>query len=66
MNYETILFEVKDQVAIITLNRPEAANGLIMTSGRELMNAAIRCDEDPGIRAALLTGRASFSAPAAI
>jgi 2-(1,2-epoxy-1,2-dihydrophenyl)acetyl-CoA isomerase len=60
MNYETILFEVKDQVAIITLNRPEAANGLIMTSGKELMHAAIRCDEDPGIRAALLTGRGKF------
>ena len=60
MKYETILFEVKDQVAIITLNRPEAANGLIMTSGKELMHAAIRCDEDPGIRAALLTGRGKF------
>jgi enoyl-CoA hydratase/carnithine racemase len=26
MTYETIQFEVKDQVAFITLNRPEAAN----------------------------------------
>jgi 2-(1,2-epoxy-1,2-dihydrophenyl)acetyl-CoA isomerase len=60
MNYETIIFEVKDQVAYITLNRPEAANGLIMTSGKELMHIAIRCDEDPEIRAALLTGRGKF------
>jgi len=60
MDYETIQFEVKDQAAIITLNRPEAANGLNMTSGKELMHIAIRCDEDPGIRAVLLTGRGKF------
>ena len=66
MTYETILFEVKDQVAIITLNRPEAANGLIMTSGKELMHAAIRCDEDPGIRRPCSPGAASSSARGAI
>ena len=60
MDYETIHFEVKDQAAIITLNRPEAANGLNMTSGKELMHVAIRCDEDPGIRAVLLTGKGKF------
>jgi 2-(1,2-epoxy-1,2-dihydrophenyl)acetyl-CoA isomerase len=60
MNYETIIFEVKDQVAYITLNRPEAANGLNMTSGKELMHIAIRCDEDSEIRAVLLTGRGKF------
>jgi 2-(1,2-epoxy-1,2-dihydrophenyl)acetyl-CoA isomerase len=60
MNYETIIFEVRDQVAYITLNRPEAANGLNMTSGKELMHIAIRCDEDPEIRAVLLTGRGKF------
>jgi 2-(1,2-epoxy-1,2-dihydrophenyl)acetyl-CoA isomerase len=60
MNYETILFEVKDQVAMITLNRPEAANGLNMAMGKDLMHAAIRCDEDPEIRAVLLTGRGKF------
>jgi 2-(1,2-epoxy-1,2-dihydrophenyl)acetyl-CoA isomerase len=60
MNYETIQFEMKDQAAYITLNRPEAANGLNMTSGKELMHVAIRCDEDPEIRAVLLTGRGKF------
>jgi 2-(1,2-epoxy-1,2-dihydrophenyl)acetyl-CoA isomerase len=60
MNYETIIFEVKDQVAYIKLNRPEAANGLNMTSGKELMHIAIRCDEDPEIRAVLLTGQGKF------
>jgi len=60
MNYETIQFEVKDRTAYLTLNRPESANGLTMTSGKELMDAAIRCDEDPQIRSVLLTGRGRF------
>jgi 2-(1,2-epoxy-1,2-dihydrophenyl)acetyl-CoA isomerase len=60
MNYETIFFEVKEQAATITLNRPEAANGLNQVMGRELMDAAIRCDEDQEIRAVLLTGKGRF------
>ncbi len=43
-------------MATITLNRPEAANGLTLDSGKDLMHAAIRCDEDPAIRAVVLTG----------
>jgi 2-(1,2-epoxy-1,2-dihydrophenyl)acetyl-CoA isomerase len=63
MNYETIIFEVKEQVAFITLNRPEAFNALNLTVGRELMHAAIRCDENPEIRAVVLTGAGkAFSA----
>lgn len=63
MNYETIIFEVKEQVAYITLNRPEAFNGLNLTVGKELMHAAIRCDESREIRAVVLTGTGkAFSA----
>lgn len=64
MTYETILFDVEDHVARITLNRPDAANSINLTLARELMHVAIRCDEDPGIRAVLLTGAGSkmFSA----
>ncbi len=56
MAYETILFEVADNVARITLNRPDAANSLNGAMAHDLMKAAIRCDEDPEIRAVLLTG----------
>jgi 2-(1,2-epoxy-1,2-dihydrophenyl)acetyl-CoA isomerase len=56
MNYETIVFEVKEQAAYITLNRPEAFNGLNIAVGKELMQAAIHCDESPEIRAVVLTG----------
>ena len=54
--YDTLLFEVSGNVARITLNRPDAANSLNESMGRELMLAAIRCDEDPDIRAVVLTG----------
>ncbi len=56
MPYETLLFETSGNVARITLNRPDAANSLNEAMARELMLAAIRCDEDPDIRAVLLTG----------
>ena len=63
MNYETIIFEVKEQVAFITFNRPEAFNGLNLAVGKELMHAAIYCDESPAIRAVVLTGAGkAFSA----
>lgn len=56
MNFETILYEVKDNIAFMTLNRPEAANGLNLQMGKELMHAAILCDENPAVRAVVLTG----------
>ena len=36
MGYETVLYEVKEGVGRITLNRPEAYNALNLTLGREL------------------------------
>ena len=57
MEYQTIQFTMKEQVACITFNRPDAANALNSVMGKELMDVAIRCDEDPGIRTVLLTGR---------
>ena len=55
MSYETILFEIREQVACITINRPDAANSLNLKMAEELMDASIRCDTDPEIRAVLLT-----------
>jgi 2-(1,2-epoxy-1,2-dihydrophenyl)acetyl-CoA isomerase len=56
MDYTAIRYEVKDQVARITLNRPEAGNAIDLAMGRELMHAAIRASEDRGVRAVLVTG----------
>jgi 2-(1,2-epoxy-1,2-dihydrophenyl)acetyl-CoA isomerase len=56
MTYETLLFDVTDGLAKITLNRPDAANSLNRQLAHDLMMAAIECDENPDIRAVLLTG----------
>src|SRR3990172_2799976 len=54
MNYQTLLFKLTDGVATVTLNRPDAANAINLEMGRDLMHVAIRCDEDPRIRAVIL------------
>jgi 2-(1,2-epoxy-1,2-dihydrophenyl)acetyl-CoA isomerase len=56
MEYSTLLYEVKDHVARITLNRPDAANALDARMGHELMQVAIRAGEDRSVRAVILTG----------
>jgi len=63
MEYRTLLFEVRGNVARITLNRPEAANSINIDMARDLMLAILRCDEDPSVRAVVITGSGSmFSA----
>ena len=42
MNYETIIFEVQDHIATITLNRPEQLNAWNATMMRELGRAMLR------------------------
>ena len=56
MNYTSIRFDIRDNVAYITLNRPEAANSLNQEMGNDLMRAAIQCSEDPVVRAVVITG----------
>lgn len=56
MAYETILFEVSDGLARITLNRPGAANGMNLQMMQDLHRAAVACDQDRKVRAVLVTG----------
>ncbi|MFO8011128.1 MAG: enoyl-CoA hydratase-related protein [Dehalococcoidia bacterium] len=56
MNYEDIKFEVRDNVAIITLNRPEHLNAFSGRMGEELGDAYRKCDGDDAIRAVVVTG----------
>ena len=60
MAYNTLLYEVREGVAHLTFNRPGAANAFDMELARELMDAAIACDEDPAVRAVLITGAGRF------
>jgi len=56
MPYQNIRLERRDGVATLTLDRPQAANSIDIPLARELMEAAIVCDDDPEIRAVVLTG----------
>src|SRR3954470_8639830 len=56
MEYSALLYEVKDSIARITLNRPDAANALDTRMAHELMLASIRAGEDKSVRAVILTG----------
>jgi len=56
MSDDVLLLDVTAGVATITLNRPNAANGIDLPLGKALMLAAIECDENPEVRAVVLTG----------
>lgn len=59
MDFETLLYEVRDGVAHVTLNREKAANALNLQMSQDLHDAALRCREDPAVRAVVIgaTGR---------
>jgi len=53
---ETVLLDLRDGVATVTLNRPDGANALDMAIGRGLMEVALRIESDPAVRAVVVTG----------
>ncbi len=61
--YETLTYEKKDNIAIITLNRPEVLNALNDQSFPEISKAFGEADDDPEVRALVVTGAGrAFSA----
>ncbi|MFH9737092.1 enoyl-CoA hydratase/isomerase family protein [Streptomyces roseolus] len=52
---DTVLYEVRDGLATITLNRPEAMNALNIAAKVALRDAAEAAAADPAVRAVLLT-----------
>ena len=57
MAYETILFEVEEQIATITLNRPEVMNAWNAQMAAELSDAFAECNKKDDVRAVVLTGK---------
>lgn len=55
-NYETILYEVTDPVALITLNRPERMNAWNLTMMREMRDAVRRAGADRRVVGVVITG----------
>ncbi len=56
MAYETILLDVKDRVATITLNRPKRMNAWTGRMAAELGDAMAACNGNDDVRAVVLTG----------
>ena len=56
MNFEHILYEKKDRVVTITLNRPEVLNAFVTAMGDELLQAYRQAEEDEGVGCTVLTG----------
>ncbi len=56
MNNRTLLIEIADSVALIRLNRPEVLNALNSQIMGDLARALAAMDEDPEVRAIVLTG----------
>jgi enoyl-CoA hydratase len=56
MTYQTLLFEVRDGIAFVTINRPDKLNALNDQVMAELSDAAERIATAPEIKGAILTG----------
>jgi 2-(1,2-epoxy-1,2-dihydrophenyl)acetyl-CoA isomerase len=56
MPYDNVLYDVRDGVATITLNRPDAYNALNLGLARDLFHATLEADEDRAVRCVLITG----------
>jgi enoyl-CoA hydratase len=56
MSYRSLLFEIRDGVAVITINRPDKLNALNDAVVRELADAAERVATDAAIAGVILTG----------
>ncbi|WP_048631792.1 enoyl-CoA hydratase/isomerase family protein [Mycolicibacterium aurum] len=58
-DFQTITLDQSGPIARLTLNRPEAANGMNDTMTRELAVAAARCDT-PATKVVVITGAGRF------
>ncbi len=54
--YKNLKYEVKDQIAYVTINRPEAMNSLNNEVLDELFTAFYQVSKDDDVRAVILTG----------
>jgi 2-(1,2-epoxy-1,2-dihydrophenyl)acetyl-CoA isomerase len=56
VEYDTLIVERRGGVARLTLHRPDAANGINLRMGEELLHATTALADDATVRAVLLTG----------
>lgn len=56
MTYQTLLYEKKDGIGTVTINRPDKRNALNSTVYKELYDAFEAIEEDAEVRVVILTG----------
>ena len=56
MEYKNILFNVEEEIAIITFNRPKVLNAMNFEVLTEILDAVTICEKDDNIKALILTG----------
>lgn len=56
MDYKNILFNVEEEIATITFNRPKVLNAMNFEVMTELLDAATVCENDDQIKSVILTG----------
>ena len=56
MAYENLLYEKRDGIAYITLNRPKVLNALNRKTVEELQQVLLDARGDDGVRVIILTG----------
>ena len=56
MDFSEIVYEKKDRVATVTMNRPEKMNAWTPTMGAEMRAAMMDAEHDPNVGAIIVTG----------
>ena len=56
MPYKTIIYEQKEQVVWLTLNRPKVGNTINLELANELVDACRAINQDDDVRAVIITG----------
>jgi len=59
-DYKTLIVEQQQGIVTITLNRPDAANGLNSQMGVDLLNVARECHTDASVRVVVITADGRF------
>src|SRR4029450_2635527 len=61
--YEALIVDIRDHIATLTLNRPDAYNAVNAQMAGECLEAITQVDEDPTVRCVVITGAGrAFSA----
>ena len=57
MQYKTIIFEIRDNIAFIKLNRPDHYNSLNELMAKGLLEISYEFDTNKSVRCVILTGQ---------